>query len=179
MKEDGRIIAFSAGMLVLRLVLGVILFARGGLVLFDWWTTQEGLAASPYATYIGTQGLDFVVSPIIWTWIIGLVQFVGGILLVFGLMTRITALLNAIITVLLMSVVEWTGAFFLVLYGQTGVGTADYQGGIEYLMLLAGVCFVLFLTGAGKYSIDAAFAPKKKKEPKPPRKKKEEKPAAS
>jgi putative oxidoreductase len=178
MKEDGRIIAFSAGMLVLRLVLGVILFARGGLVLFDWWTSQEGLAASPYAAYIGTHGLDFFVSPVIWTWIIGLVQFVGGILLIFGLMTRLSALLNAIITVLLMSIVEWTGAFFLILYGQTGPGSADYQGGIEYLMLLAGACFVLFLTGAGKYSIDAAFAPKEKKE-KPRRKKKEEKPAAS
>ena len=167
MKEDGRIVAFSAGMLLLRLVLGIVLFARGALILFNWWTGQ---GMSSYSDYLSLGGLDFFPGAVGWAWVIGLVQFVGGILLVFGLMTRLSALLNAIVIILLMSIVEWNGAFFIAVYGISQSGSVDYQGGVEYSMLLVGTCLALFLAGAGKYSIDAGFAPKPKKE------KKEEKP---
>jgi putative oxidoreductase len=165
MKEDGRIIAFSAGLFLLRLILGLILFAHGALILFNWWSGQ---GMSDYSDYLAQGGLDFFIGANGWAWIVGLVQFVGGILLIFGLMTRLSALLNAIVVILLMCVVEGVSAFFIVLYGISQAGSVDFNGGIEYSMLLAGTCLALFLAGAGKYSIDAGFAPKKKKEEKPP-----------
>lgn len=161
MKEDGRIVAFSAGMFLLRLVLGLILFARGALILFNWWSGQ---GMTDYSDYLSIGGLDFLIGANGWAWIVGLVQFVGGILLIFGLLTRLSALLNAAVIVLLMCIVEWNGAFFIVLYGISGAGSVDFQGGMEYSLLLVGACLALFLTGAGKYSLDAGFAPKKKEQ---------------
>ncbi len=163
MKEDGRIIAFSAGVLFLRLALGIVLTARGALILFNWWTGQ-GMGA--YSNYLELSGLNFLVNADIWAWIIGLVQFVGGILLLFGLLTRLSALLNIIVLLLLMGVTEWGSGYFIVLYGMSATGSVDFQGGVEYSLLMAGACFALFLTGAGKYSLDSGFGCKKKQEPK-------------
>jgi putative oxidoreductase len=171
MKEDGRIIAFSAGILFLRLALGIVLTARGALILFNWWTGQ-GMAA--YSTYLDLNGINFFVGADIWAWVIGLVQFVGGILLLFGLLTRLSALLNVIILLVLMGVTEWASGYFIVLYGLTSNGSVDFQGGVEYSLLIAGACFALFLTGAGKYSLDSGFAPKQPKQ-KVSRKRKEAK----
>lgn len=164
MKEDGRIIAFSAGILFLRLALGIVLTARGALILFNWWTGQ-GMGA--YSDFLELRGLNFLVSSDIWAWIIGLVQFVGGILLLFGLLTRLSALLNVIILLILLGVTEWGFGYFIVLYGMSTTGSVDFQGGVEYSLMMAGACFALFLTGAGKYSLDSGFAPKMKKEVKP------------
>ena len=114
MKADGRIVAFSAGLFFIRLVVGVVLFARGSQILFYWWT---GIGMADYANYLGLHGLDFIIGSYGWAWVIGLVQFIGGILIVFGLMTRLAALLNALVMLLLMAVVEFASGFFMVLYG--------------------------------------------------------------
>jgi len=164
MREEGRIVAFSSGLLLIRLILGVVLFARGGAILFNWWTTEYGMTA--YSSYLDLHGFNFLIGATYWAWLLGLVQFVGGILIIFGLMTRLSSLLNAILMILIMAVMEYEAGWFIVFYGT---GTGEYQGGIEYTLLLAGVCFGLFLTGAGKYSLDSGFAVKKKEAPaKPP-----------
>ncbi|OGK08898.1 MAG: hypothetical protein A2Y63_06110, partial [Candidatus Riflebacteria bacterium RBG_13_59_9] len=158
MKEDGRIVAFGNGLLVIRLVLGVVLFARGASILFTWWT---GLGMTDYADYLELQGLNFLIGSIYWAWLLGLVQFVGGILIIFGLMTRLSALVNAIVMVLVLVVVEWSAGFFIVTYGITSRGSTDFLGGIEYTLLITGVCVGLFLTGAGRYSLDSGFGANK------------------
>ncbi|MCD6282799.1 DoxX family protein [bacterium] len=162
MKEDGRIVAFSAGLFLIRLVIGVVLFARGSQILFYWWT---GIGMEDYAAYLDLHGLNFLIGSHGWAWVFGLVQFVGGILIIFGLMTRLSALLNALVMLMLLTMVEYTGGFFMVLYGWGEHGETVYQGGIEYTLVLGAVLFGLFLTGAGNYSLDVGFAVKRKEKP--------------
>jgi len=162
MKEDGRIVAFSAGLFLIRLVIGVVLFARGSQILFYWWT---GIGMENYANYLDLHGLNFLIGSHGWAWVFGLVQFVGGILIVFGLMTRLAALFNALMMLMLITMVEFTGGFFMVLYGWGEHGETVYQGGIEYSLVLGAVLFGLFLTGAGNYSLDVGFAVKRNKKP--------------
>ena len=162
MKEDGRIVAYSAGLFLMRLVIGIVLFARGSQILFYWWT---GIGMTQYADYLGLHGLDFLIGSYGWAWVFGLVQFVGGILIVFGLMTRLAALLNALVMLMLLTMVEFTGGFFMILYGWGEHGETVYQGGIEYSLVLGAVLFGLFLTGAGNYSLDVGFGIKRKEKP--------------
>lgn len=165
MKEDGRIVAFSSGVLIMRLVIGLALLLHGGQIMFQWWS---GLGMQDYANYLEIQGLDFFIGPLGWAWVIALAQFVGGILLVFGLLTRLTAFVNAVVLVLIFSVIEMEAGYFISMPGLSDAGDVvmNYLGGGEYSLVLAGVLAGLFLTGAGKYSLDSGFAvrPRKPKE---------------
>ncbi len=162
MKEDGRIVAFSSGILIMRLVVGLSLLLHGGQILFQWWS---GIGMEGYADYLELQGLNFFIGSLGWAWVIAIVQFVGGILLVFGLLTRLSALANAIVLVLFFGVIQMEAGFFISMPGvdESGAVVMNYLGGGEYSLVLAGVLAGLFLTGAGKYSLDSGFAVKPRK----------------
>lgn len=126
----------------LRLAVGIIFLAHGCQKIFGAFG-GGGLAATQQAfeTFLGIPAPLAVLA--------SFTEFLGGALLIAGLLTRISALgLAAVMTVALFKV-HWVHGFFLNWYGLPGQGH-----GIEYNLTLLGACLSLALSGAGAWSLD-------------------------
>ncbi|HEY8932186.1 MAG TPA: DoxX family protein [Rariglobus sp.] len=122
--------------LVLRIVVGLVMAGHGSQKLFGWFG-GGGFAAS--ANAFASMGLK---PGVVMAGLAGGGEFIGGVLLILGLFTRLAALNTAVI----MAVAIWTvhrGAFF-----------AD-RGGMEYPLVLLAAAIVLLETGGGALSIDS------------------------
>ena len=72
-------------------------------------------------------------------------EFVGGIALVLGLLTRLVAFVLTIDMLVAIALVHLPNGFFL-------------PNGYEFALMLAGASIGLVFAGAGAYSVDAAFS---------------------
>jgi putative oxidoreductase len=116
-------------LLVLRLVLGAIMIAHGRMKVFG------GMAhAVQFISSLGLPGWMAYLS--------AYTEFVGGILIILGLFTRIVAL-GMLIDMLV--------AIFKVHWSRGLVG----QGASEFPLSLAAISFALIFFGAGPIAIDA------------------------
>lgn len=119
------------GITILRLAIGVIFLAHGAQKLFIY-----GFAGtSGFFAQIG------VPMPALTAVFAMIVEFLGGLALIFGLFTRPAALLLAINMIGAMLTVHLKGGFFL-------------PTGIEYTVALLAANTALMLTGAGDLAID-------------------------
>lgn len=119
----------------LRIILG-FLFAAHGWQKFNEWTIAGTQSAF---TQMGVPAADFAAPAV------AILELVGGIALILGVLTRIVAALL---------VVNMLGALFLV-HVSAGVFVAN--GGYELVLLLAAAAFALALTGPGRLSVDRAL----------------------
>lgn len=92
------------------------------------------------ADYFASIGLPM---PIVTAVVVGLIEFVGGLAILFGFKTRIAAVIVGLFTL-----------------GATLVAHMDFAEGMNLLiaqknLAIAGGLFLLFLHGAGSLSIDA------------------------
>jgi len=113
---------------VLRVVLGIIMVVHGYHKVFGGLHHHAQLVAS-----LGIPGWLGYVS--------AFVEFLGGILLVAGFLTRCAAIAVCIDMGVAIAKVHWHN-------GLTG------QGGIEFPLSLAAIAFALIFTGAGPISVD-------------------------
>lgn len=125
----------SAGLLLLRVVLGVIFAAHGAQKLFEF--TIPGTTASFEGMGVP---LAAIVAPAV-----AILEFAGGILLIVGAFTRIVAILLT---------VDMIGAIAIV---HAPAGFWVDAGGVEFVALLGAAALALALTGAGKFSADASL----------------------
>lgn len=127
----------ASGLLLIRLVVGLLLVGHGAQKLFGWFGGYGPKGTGSWMESIGIKpGVFMAVSA-------GLMELLGGALFALGLLTPLAALL---ITVTML------GAIFKV-HGQNGIwATAN---GYEYPLVLIAVVIGIALTGAGSYSIDA------------------------
>ncbi len=129
----------ALGLLILRLVVGLILVGHGGQKLFGWW---GGPGMNGWTQMIQKLRIR-PAQP--WAWIAALAEFGGGILLALGFLSPLGSLaiagsmLVAIVTVHL-SRGFWVG-----------------KGGYEFNLALLGAVAALALTGPGIYSLDQAL----------------------
>ncbi|MDH2332593.1 MULTISPECIES: DoxX family protein [Paenibacillus] len=127
----------ASGLLMIRLVVGLLLVGHGAQKLFGWFGGYGPKGTAGWMESIGIKpGVFMAVSA-------GLMELLGGALFALGLFTPLAALL---ITVTML------GAIFKV-HGPNGIwATAN---GYEYPLVLIAVAIGIALTGAGSYSIDA------------------------
>jgi putative oxidoreductase len=123
------------GLLVLRLVVGIVFIVHGGQKLFVFGI--PGVQAS--FTKIGAP-FPMVTGPLI-----GGLEFFGGIALVLGLLTRLVTLGLA---------ADMLGAIILV-HGKNGFFLPK---GYEFVLILMGASIALLLSGPGNLSADAILS---------------------
>jgi putative oxidoreductase len=117
---------------LIRVVAGGSLALHGFPILFG--NTE---AAAKFLESIGFENALF------WTYVVGLVEFVCGLCLAIGFLTRLVAL--PIIGFLLTAIVTYHWQF----------GFAWENRGVEYPLFWAIVVFHFLIRGAGQWSVDA------------------------
>ena len=123
----------DAGLLVLRLVVGVTFLLHGLDKLGDLAGTEEFFAS------LGIPAAGFMAP------FVSATETVGGLLLIAGLATPLVGLALAGDIAVALATAHIDQGFF----------AAD--GGMELVLLLGGASAALALTGAGRFSADAAF----------------------
>lgn len=119
----------------IRFFFGLVLIPHGMQKLFSvWGGSIEGTAG-----FISKLGYEPAV-PL--AYLVGGVEFFGGILIAIGLFTRVAAAALAVELVLIMFIVKMPHGFFA------------YKGGYEYEMLLALLAIGFFCAGGGNMSVD-------------------------
>ena len=123
----------DAGLLVLRLVVGATFLVHGVDKLLDLSAAERYFAS-----------LD-IPAPALMAPFVGVTEAVGGALLLLGLTTRVVgvALVGDMVVALL---TEHIGDGFFVA-----------EGGGEFVLVLGAASLALVLTGAGRFSADAAL----------------------
>lgn len=134
------------GLLVIRSMLGVVFMYHGAQKLFGWFGGGGLSGTSAFMEQIGMP------LPSVSALMAGGVEFFGGLALILGLWTRLTAL--PLIFTMLVAVVKVHGGAF-----------GAQQGGMEYPLTLAMVLIGLSLTGGGQLSVTAMLGQKKPSNP--------------
>jgi putative oxidoreductase len=133
--------------LILRVMLGVVMFPHGAQKLLGWY---GGFG------FAGTLG--FFTEQMHLPWLVALLVIIGesfgSLGLLVGFLTRFSAASIGVIMLGAISLVHWPNGFFMNWFGkQAGEG-------FEYHLLVIAICAALVITGAGKWSVDSVIAKK-------------------
>ena len=129
----------ETGLLLIRIVLGVVFAAHGAQKLFGWF---GGFGIAGTGGWLASMGfrparLHATVS--------GLSEFGGGLLLAFGFLTPLGAAAVAGVMIVAIATVHIPNGFF------------NSAGGYEFNLTLAATALALGFTGPGRYSLDRAL----------------------
>jgi putative oxidoreductase len=127
--------------LILRVILGSVIFLHGGQKLMGWFGGHgfEGTMGA----FTEKMGLPAVIAFLV---IIG--ESLGALGLITGFLTRLSAAGVAMIMLGAIAMVHWNHGIFMNWFGkQAGEG-------FEYHLLALGLAIPLILYGGGKFSID-------------------------
>ena len=138
----------SWAMLVLRLALGIVFLAHGSQKVL-------GLFGGPGLARVFTMFSGMGIPPF-FTALDVAAEFLGGLFLIVGFLTRISALGIAVVMVVAVYMVHWHNGFFMNWFGRMPAG----KEGFEYHILAIGAAIALVCKGAGRFSLDRAAAKK-------------------
>ncbi len=132
--------SIAVGLLILRVVVGLVLAAHGSQKLFGWF---GGPGFHGVTGWLQSQGFRPA-----WLWALlgGLGEFGGGLLLALGFLSPLGAL--GVFASMLMAVIKfhWKSGFW------------NTKHGYEYALVLALMALVVGITGPGSYSLDALLS---------------------
>jgi putative oxidoreductase len=129
--------ALSAGLLVLRLVLGLFIAAHGAQKLFGWFGGHGLHATGEFMVHLGFHpGRAFAT-------LAAATELASGVLVTLGLLGPIGPALMISVMIVAIGTVHWKSGLFAA------------NNGIELPLLFAAGAFALALTGPGRLSLDA------------------------
>jgi putative oxidoreductase len=139
--------SLSTALLLLRLVLGAVIFAHGSQKVLGWFGGY-GLQGTKgyFANALGIPAPLFYLA--------AFTEFFGGIAIVLGLFTNIAALGVGVIMLVATFKAHWTNGFFMNWGNQANRGE-----GFEYSLTLAVLAAALVITGPGLFSVQALLIP--------------------
>lgn len=120
--------------LVLRLGLGVMFVAHGLQMAFGMF---GGSGVTGFSKMLSSLGFS---PAIFWAYLAAYTVLIGGLFLILGILTRVSAFFLLIFIVVAAVKVHWSKGFFL-------------PAGFEYTFIIACVCLALLLLGPGKFSL--------------------------
>jgi len=129
----------SLGLLILRVVTGVIFIAHG-LPKFGW--VGDGSLAAVAERWDAN---PYIPLPLVSAFVVATVEVFGGALLIAGFLTRVVTALQCFAMLVAVFAVHWSN-------GLAG------PGGYQWALLLAAAAACLALEGAGKLSLDRKLA---------------------
>jgi putative oxidoreductase len=124
---------------LLRFVLGMILVPHGCQKLFGWF---GGMGFEKFTELFDKLGRH---PAVFWLSLVAATEFLGGLMLAFGFLTRFAA---AAIFIFMLNAIWFTG---------NSSGFFWNKGGLEYPLLIGAAALVFLIRGGGKYSIDRAI----------------------
>jgi putative oxidoreductase len=127
------------GLLVLRVVVGLLFAAHGAQKVFGWWG-GPGMAG-----WRGAMAQMHFRPPTLWAGISSGTELVGGLFLALGFLMPLTTAALIAQSIVIMVVAHLARGFW------------NTKGGIEFSLTLAAAVTALAATGAGRFSIDAAI----------------------
>jgi putative oxidoreductase len=129
----------SIGLLILRLVVGLGLFAHGAQKLFGWFGGYGLAGTGQFLEQLGFRPGRLQAAQA------GIAEAGGGLLLAAGFLTPVAA--AAVVAVMVVAAVS--------VHLQKGFFA--HNGGYEYTLVLAAVALALAFTGPGAVSVDQAL----------------------
>jgi putative oxidoreductase len=129
----------DVGLLVMRLVLGVIFIGHGAQKLFG---SFGGPRISGFAKGLEQLGVKPARPMAV---LAGLAELVGGILVMLGFLTPLAALALIAVMIVAILTVHLRNGFF------------NTNGGYEFNLALSAMALVLLIAGAGVYSLDSVL----------------------
>jgi len=132
---------------VLRLVLGVVFFAHGAQKALGWFGGYGFTGTMGFFTH--QMGI-----PAVFAFLDIVAEFLGGIGLVVGLLSRVAAFGIACVMVVAVALVHLQNGFFM---NWTGSQKGE---GIEYHLLVLAMALVIMVGGGGAWSVDQALSPR-------------------
>jgi putative oxidoreductase len=119
----------------------IVRFIAGAILVYHGYNKLFVTGVQPVADHVVTTlGLPM---PIAWAYLLGILEFFGGIALAVGFLTRPIALM---LTIEFIVITCW--------HLGNGYVFASPHGGYEYPLLLAVIYAAIFFRGAGRCSID-------------------------
>jgi putative oxidoreductase len=129
----------ALGLLLIRAVLGLTLAAHGAQKLFGSFG-----GGGPAGTTTFFRSLGFR-APLLMALLAGLGELAGGLLLAFGLLTPLAALIITVVMLNAIGTVHWKKGFF------------NSAGGYEFNLAILTAALAITAIGPGRYSLDDAL----------------------
>ena len=129
----------AIGLLILRLVVGLVVAAHGAQKLFGWWG-GPGMAG-----WTGAMTRMRMRPAVAWAWLSALAELGGGLLLALGFLSPLGSMAIAGSMLVAMALVHLPKGFWVT------------KGGYEFNLSLLAAVIALALTGPGALSLDAWF----------------------
>jgi len=129
----------ALGLLVLRLVLGLILVGHGAQKLFGWW------GGSGMTGWTGAMTRMRIRPAVPWAWMSALAEFVGGLLVAIGFLNPLGSFAIAGSMLVAIALVHWPKGFWTT------------KGGYEFNLLIIAAAAAVAIAGPGAYSLDTVL----------------------
>lgn len=127
----------SLAFLVLRIALGVIMFAHGAQKMLGWF---GGPGPQGFIGWMSSMGVPAFVA-----WLAIVAEFFGGIAVLFGVLARLGALGFVVNMVVAIVLVHAKAGFF-----NSG---PDGSSGIEFPLILLAAALAIVIAGPGAYAV--------------------------
>jgi putative oxidoreductase len=126
---------------VIRIILGIIFFAHGAQKVLGWFG-GTGLKETLRTMH------EFIGIPVPLAFVAVMAEFLGGLGLIVGLLSRVAAIGICLTMLSAIAMVHWRFGLFMNWFG-------DRKGhGFEYHLLAVGLAIVIVVGGSGALSLD-------------------------